>query len=68
MVFTLNDDIVPKTARNFRELATGQHGYGYKGTQIFRIVTDTVVQGGDVTKNNGDGGRSAFRKNLFEGE
>src|SRR5687768_15201149 len=29
IVFALYDDTVPKTAKNFRELATGEHGYGY---------------------------------------
>jgi hypothetical protein len=28
---SLFDDIVSNTARNFRELATGQHGFGYEG-------------------------------------
>ena len=66
--FVLHDDIVPKTTRNFRELATGQHGYGYQGSKIFRIVSDGVVQGGDITENNGHGGRSIFPRNKFEGE
>lgn len=29
VVFKLFDDVTPKTARNFRELATGQNGMGY---------------------------------------
>ncbi|MGW2288007.1 peptidylprolyl isomerase, partial [Streptomyces phaeochromogenes] len=29
IVFKLYDDVVPKTAQNFRELTTGQHGFGY---------------------------------------
>ena len=28
IVFRLYDDVVPQTARNFRELATGQHPPG----------------------------------------
>jgi peptidylprolyl isomerase len=65
--FTPSDDIVPKTAWNFRELATGQHGYGYKGSAILRIAEDNVVHGGDVTENNGFGGRSIFSRNILEG-
>jgi len=37
-VFQLFDDAVPKTARNFRELATGQHGFGYAGSKFHRVI------------------------------
>lgn len=38
IVFQLYDDIVPRTARNFRELATGQHGFGYANSTFHRII------------------------------
>lgn len=34
IVFELFDGVVPKTAQNFRELATGEHGFGYAGLRL----------------------------------
>jgi len=66
IIFKLFDDVVPKTAKNFRELATGQHGFGYKGSTIHRIIPHFILQGGDFTKGNGTGGKSIYGE-KFEG-
>ncbi|ESZ90424.1 peptidyl-prolyl cis-trans isomerase [Sclerotinia borealis F-4128] len=60
ITFKLHDEITPRTARNFRELCTGQHGFGYAGTPFHRIIPQFMLQGGDFTRGNGTGGKSIY--------
>ncbi|CCM05682.1 uncharacterized protein FIBRA_07913 [Fibroporia radiculosa] len=60
IVFRLYDSICPATARNFRELASGEHGFGYANSTIHRIIPDFMIQGGDIQGGDGAGGRSIY--------
>jgi cyclophilin family peptidyl-prolyl cis-trans isomerase len=68
----LFNDVVPRTAENFRSLCTGERGMSdgcplfFKGIPFHRIVPNFVIQGGDVKFKDGRGTTSIFGYPFYD--
>jgi len=64
VVMELRSDVVPKTAENFRQLCTGEPGFGFRETTFHRIIPGFMCQGGDMTHGDGRGGKSIYGRKF----
>ena len=77
IVIELFVDITPKTAENFRALATGEinvqppknlRKLHYTGTKFHRIIEGFMVQGGDLSIAQDGSGSESIYGGLFSDE
>lgn len=53
LVIDLFGELCPRAAENFRALCTGEKGFGYAGSNFYRVVAGFTVQGGEIAGSPG---------------
>lgn len=48
IVIDLFGEIAPKTAENFRQLCSGEAGFGYAGSSFFKVLSEGTAQAGAI--------------------
>lgn len=62
-----------RTCENFRQFCTGEYRVsgrptGYKNTLFHRILKNSVIEGGDFIKGNGQGSTTIYGSTFFPDE
>lgn len=60
VIIKVRPDKAPLMAENFIQLCTGKLGFGYKGSKVIRCKADDHILAGDITNNDGTGGKSIY--------
>jgi cyclophilin family peptidyl-prolyl cis-trans isomerase len=67
ITFGLFDDIVPKTADNFKQRCLTNRKDTYKGCIFHRIIKGFMCQSGDFERGDGRGGFSIYGQHFNDG-